>query len=285
MHCKQFYSKLLQKFGRSKVSRVQNDNKTFFWPKRADNRYEFCFLEKTNVCVDLGYLICERCERKRVFACVGMCSFTCLQKHASVYVYPTCFWIDRTEPTVNPSSPPHLHTADQSCHRLCRFLSSRFSRVCCSNLLLITESQFGLMAQPCDLFVFAFQSHGGHTDHSFSLLKVQTTLSWFHFEWPKQPPHSLADAPKQTAKATACCCLKDWMKEGEGIDLNTWCSTILPEIHTFPEVEIENSIKVQPYLCSTFSLAFANRLVPTASNIKCCQISRCPISAVKNNFL
>lgn len=118
--------KVIAEIWEIKVSRVQNDNKTFFWPKRADNWYGFCFLEKTNVCVDLGYLICERCERKRVFACVGMCSFTCLQKHASVYVYLTCFWIDRTEPTVNRSSPPHFHTADQSCHRLCRFLSSPF---------------------------------------------------------------------------------------------------------------------------------------------------------------
>lgn len=146
-------------------------------------------------------------------ACVCMCW------HVFIYVFAeVCIcvcvsdlfldWSNRAncEPLL-PTPLPHSRSILPSVVSLS--LVSFFSRVCCSNLLLTTESEFRLMAQPCDLFVFAFQSHGGHTDHSFSLLRVQTTLSWFHFKWPKRPPHSLADAPKQTAKATACCCLKD----------------------------------------------------------------------------
>lgn len=231
-------------------------------------------------------LICERqdcgCNRKHVFACLctGMCSFMCLQKHASAYVYLTCFWIDRT--VIAPPSHTHTHSADQFSCQLCLFPSSPFFVVCCWNLLLTTENWFGSMAEPCDLFVFAFQSHSGHTDHSFSLLaEVQTALFWFHFEWPKWPPHFIANAPKQTTKKTAFYCLKDWLKEGECPDLDTRCSAVLPEMHTYPgDGDIKSSV------CQGIIKRenYTYHPIPTASSIKCCQISRCPISVTKIIF-
>lgn len=122
-------------------------------------------------------------------ACVCMCW------HVFIYVFAeACIcvcvsdlfldWSNRAncEPLL-PTPLPHSRSILPSVVSLS--LVSFFSRVCCSNLLLTTENQFGLMAQPCDLFVFAFQSHGGHTDQSpnniklvpFRVAKTTTSLS------------------------------------------------------------------------------------------------------------